>query len=175
MEENDVSIRVTRVVMLLALVAVSACRIERTPRVEADSPATVARAEIELTLRNYQEALLAGDARSAAAVFTPGAQVYLPDTPVIAGRGAIDRIFADGFAGESIIAMEMQLESIDLGTGVANQFGTMSQRFRDADGAEQEIEGRFAIRWVRAADSAWRIDRLIVNHAPADSAAFTEP
>lgn len=169
------SIRVTRVLVLLALVAASACRIERTPRVEADSPATVARAEIELTLRNYREALLEGDARSAASVFTPGAQVYLPDMPVIAGRGAIDRIFADGFAGESIIAMDMQLDGIDLGNGVANQFGTMSQRFRDADGAEHGIEGRFAIRWIRAADSAWRIDRLIVNHAPTDSTAVTEP
>jgi ketosteroid isomerase-like protein len=169
-----VSIRVANALVLVALVAATACRIERTPRVEADSPATVARAEIELTLRNYQEALLAGDARSAASVFTPGAHVYLPDTPVIAGRGAIDRIFADGFAGESIIDMDMQLESLDLGTRVANQFGTMRQRFRDPDGAEHAIEGRFAIRWVRAADSAWRIDRLIVNHAPADSAAVGE-
>ena len=166
--------RVTRAVVLLALVAVSACKIERTPRVEADDPANVAREEIELTLRNYQEALLEGDARDAAAVFTPSANLYLPETPVISGRGAIDRIFAEGFAGESIIEMDMQLDGIDIGSGVANQFGTMRQRFRDSDGAEHEIEGRFAIRWVRAADFAWRIDRLIVNHAPADSAVTAE-
>lgn len=164
------SIRLSGLLLALVLGA-TACRVERTPRVERDDPAAVARDEIELTLRNYQEALLDGNARAAASVFTPGAQVYLPETPVIAGRGEIDRLFAGGLAGESIVEMEMQLAGIDVGNGVAHQFGTMHQRFRDTDGDEHEIEGRFAIRWVRAADSAWRIDRLIINHAPADSAS----
>lgn len=157
--------------LLVLLLSVTSCRIERTPRVERNDPANVARDEIELTLRNYQEALQDGDARSAAAVFTPGAHVYLPDTPVITGRGEIDRLFATGLAGESIVEMDMQLDNIDVGNGIAHQFGTMHQRFRDTDGDEHEIDGRFAIRWVRAADSAWRIDRLIINHAAPDSAA----
>ncbi|HEX2168581.1 MAG TPA: nuclear transport factor 2 family protein [Longimicrobiales bacterium] len=164
------SIRFSRALLILVLAA-AACRIERTPRVERDDPANVARDEIELTLRNYQEALLEGDARSAAAVFTPGAQVYLPETPVIAGRGEIDRLFANGMAGESIVEMDMQLGDIDVGNGVAHQFGMLEQTFRDVEGDEHDIAGRFAIRWVRAADSAWRIDRLIINHAPMDSAA----
>lgn len=168
------SLRVTNAVVMLALVVTTACRIERTPRAQADDPANVARAEIELTLRNYQEALLEGDARSAAGVFTPGAHIYLPETPAIVGRGEIDSLFASGFAGESMIDMQMRLDAFDIGSGVAHQFGTMTQRFRDRDGAEHEIEGRFAIRWVRAADSVWRIDRLLINQARPDSAAVAE-
>lgn len=169
------SLRLRNAVVMLALVAATACRIERTPRADRADPANVARAEIELTLRNYQEALLAGDARGAAAVFTPGAHVYLPERPVIVGRGEIDRLFTDGFAGENIIDMDMQLDAIDIGTGVAHQFGMMRQHFRDTDGAERRIEGRFAIRWVRAADSAWRIDRLLVNQGRPDSIVVAPP
>lgn len=169
------SLRLRNAVVVLALVAVTACRIERTPRVAADDPANVARAEIDLTLRNYQEALLDGDARAAAAVFTPGAHVYLPETPAIVGRGEIDRLFSEGLSGESITAMQLQLDAMDVGAGVAHQFGTMLQRFRDSDGAEHEIEGRFAIRWVRAADSVWRIDRLLINHAHPGPNPVAEP
>ena len=169
------SLRLRNAVVMLALVAVTACRIERTPRVASDDPANVARAEIELTLRNYQEALIEGDARAAAAVFTPGAHVYLPETPSIIGRGEIDRLFSEGLSGESITEMELQLEGIDIGAGVAHQFGTMLQQFRDSAGMEHEIEGRFAIRWVRAADSVWRIDRLLINHARPDPTALAQP
>jgi hypothetical protein len=31
------------------------------------------------------------------------------------------------------------------------------------------ISGRFAIRWVRSAESTWRIERFLMNEAPADS------
>lgn len=169
------SLRLRNAVVMLALVAVAACRIERTPRVAADDPANVARAEIELTLRNYQEALLEGDARAAAAVFTPGAHVYLPETPAIVGRGEIDRLFSEGLSGQSTTDMELQLDAIDIGAGVAHQFGTMLQQFRDSAGAEHEIEGRFAIRWVRAADSVWRIDKLLINHARPVPTAVARP
>lgn len=168
-------LRVTNAVVMLALVATTACRIERTPRADADDPSSVARAEIELTLRNYQEALLEGDARNAAAVFTPSAHVYLPETPAIIGRGEIDRLFASDFADDSIIDVQMQMDAVDVGAGIAHQFGTVRQRVRDTDGAEHEIVGRIAIRWVRAADSVWRIDRLLVNHAEPDSAAVAQP
>ncbi|MGH7448174.1 MAG: hypothetical protein ACRELT_11470, partial [Longimicrobiales bacterium] len=60
-------------------------------------------------------------------------------------------------------------EQIDVGAGVAHQFGRFQQRVRDPDGVEREIDARFAIRWIRSSDAAWRIDRLLVNHAPADS------
>lgn len=157
------------VVVMMALVGASACRIERTPRAEASDPQSVARAEIELTLRTYQEALLASDARQAAAVFTPTAHVYLPDTPEIHGRGLIDEFMANRFANETVEDMILQLDQIDVGAGVAHQFGQFQQRVRDPDGVEREIDARFAIRWVRASDAAWRIDRLLVNHAPVDS------
>lgn len=196
------SIRVTRTVVLLTLIIASACRIERTPRIDAADPANVARAEIELTLRNYQQALLEGDARAAAAVFTPAAHLYLPDTPDIVGRGAIDEALASRFAGDSIIEMVMEYDLIEVNAGVAHQFGRFHQRVRaagaDADRvtdeatdreaessfdsdaetnseSERDVEGRFAIRWIRAADSTWSIERLLLNHSPADSAAQAQP
>jgi uncharacterized protein (TIGR02246 family) len=154
---------------MLVLIAAAGCRIEQTPRVDADDPANVAREEIELTLREYEESLSAGDARRVAAVFTPGAQLYLPGADAISGRGEIDRAFAERFADGRIVDMALDHEVIDVGIGVAHQFGTMRQRMRDEEGGEQDIDGRFAIRWVRAGDSVWRIDRLLVHHAPADS------
>ncbi|HSK20759.1 MAG TPA: DUF4440 domain-containing protein [Longimicrobiales bacterium] len=152
-----------------AIVAAAGCRIEQTPRVDADDPVNVARAEIELTLREYEESLSAGDARGAAAVFTPGAQLYLPGADAINGRGEIDRAFAERFADGRIVDMTLDHEGIDVGVGVAHQFGTMRQRVREEEGGEHDIDGRFAIRWVRAGDSVWRIDRLLVHHAPSDS------
>ena len=162
-------LRVLTTVVMLTLIAIGGCRIEQTPRVDADDPANVARAEIELTLREYEEALAARDARRAAAVFTPGAQLYLPGSDPISGRGEIDRAFTERFDDGRIVAMTMDDVGIDVGVGVAHQFGTMQQRVRDEEGAERDIDGRFAIRWVRAGDSVWRIDRLLVHHAPPDS------
>jgi uncharacterized protein (TIGR02246 family) len=166
-----VSIRVSNTVVVLALIVLAACRIEPTPRGDPDAPASIVRAEIELTLRNYQEAMIEGDARRVAAVFTPGAHVYLPGAAALTGRGEIDRALSDRFADERIIDMVMEFDRIDVGTGFAHQFGTLHQRIRSADGEEREIDGRFAMRWVRAADSAWRIDRLLVHHSPSDSGA----
>ena len=169
--------RASLVVMVLVAVALTGCRIERTPRADPDDPANVARAEIELTLRNFQEALIAGNARAAAAMFTPDARLHMPDAPAVTGRGAIDAAVANRFAGESVIEMDMQHDRIDVAGGVAHLFGTMHQLVRDSSGDEHELDGRFATRWVRASDSAWRIDRLLVNYAPpadtsgADSAA----
>lgn len=163
------SSRIVHAPVVLAFIILAGCRIEPTPRVDADDPANVARAEIELTLRNYQEALVDGDPRRAAAVFTPGAQVYLPDAPAINGRGPIDQALVEQFATERIIDIVMEFDAIDVGTGVASQFGTVRQRVRNAEGAEHRIDGRFAIRWIRAADTSWRIDRLLINHAAADS------
>jgi ketosteroid isomerase-like protein len=169
-----VSFRLSTAAVLLGCVSLTACRIERTPRPDEADPASVARAEIELTLRNYQEALLAGDARRVAAVFTIGAQLHLPDTADIRGRGEIDRAMANRFASGRIIGMAMESDEIDVGAGIANHFGRYRQQVRDSADVEHEINGRFAARWVRAADSAWRIERLLLNRAPPDSAASAQ-
>lgn len=167
--------RATLAVLVLMAATVTACRIERTPRADPDDPANVARAEIELSLRNFQEALVAGDARAAAAVFTPDAHLYMPDAPAVTGRGEIDAAVARRFAAESILEMDMRHDRIDVAGGVAHLFGTMHQRVRDPGGAERDQLGRFATRWVRAADSAWRIDRLLVNYAPAPDTSAMAP
>lgn len=160
--------------VLLALVMAAGCRIERTPRASGDDPVSVAREEIELMVRNYQESLIAGDTRRAASVFTPDARLYLPDTPVITGRGDIDRAFAGRFDSERVLDLEMEFEGTDVGIGVAHQFGVMRQLVRDTAGKEREIDGRIAIRWIRAADSEWRINRLLINYAPTDSAVVAD-
>ena len=166
------SLRSSTAVILVALASLTACRIERTPRPDDADPINVARAEIELTLRNYQEAMLAGDARRAAAVFAVSAHLLLPDTADIQGRGAIDQAMLSRFAGGRVVDMTMESGEIDVTAGIANQFGRYHQTVRDSAGEEHEINGRFAIRWIRAADSAWRIERLLLNHAPSDSAAL---
>lgn len=168
------SLRVSTAALLLGCIYLIACRVERTPRPDEADPANVARAEIELTLRNYQEALLAGDARRAAAVFAIGAQLYLPDTADIRGRGEIDQAMADRFAGGHVMGMAIESEEIDVGAGIANQFGRYRQQVRDSAGVEHEINGRFAARWIRASDSAWRIERLLLNRVPTDSAALAQ-
>jgi ketosteroid isomerase-like protein len=169
-----VSLRLSTAAVLLGCISLAACRIERTPRPAGADPVSVARAEIDLTLRTYQEALLAGDARRAAAVFAIGAQLYLPDTADIRGRGEIDQAMANRFASGRVIGMAMESDEIDVGAGIANQFGRYRQQVRDSAGVEHEVNGRFAVRWVRAADSAWRIERLLLNRAPTDSAALAQ-
>lgn len=166
--------RISNAVVLLAIVTATACRIERTPRVDAADPTNVARAEIELTLRSYEEALVQGDARAAAAVFTPGAHMYLPDTPDIMGRGEIDRTITNRLADAEILAMQMEYDAIEVDAGVAHQFGRFHQRLRDPAGDEQEVDGRFAIRWIRSADASWRIERMLLNHSSGDSTATAD-
>jgi ketosteroid isomerase-like protein len=161
------------VAVVAALVMATGCRIERTPQSDPADPANVARAEIEITLREYRAALAAGDMRRAAAVFTPAAHLHLPDVPDIRGRGEIDEALTARFAHDSIVGMDMQFEGIDVDGGTAHQFGTFHQTLRDTAGVERTLDGHFAIRWVRAGDSVWRIERMLLQHAPAaaDSAA----
>lgn len=158
---------------LLLLVGSSACTVERTPTTELPDPESVSRAEIAATLHNYTQAMLEGDPRRVASFFTPTAHLYLPDVPDIVGRGPIDEIMTATFAGGRVIDVALETELIDIGTGIAHQFGTIRQRVRDAEGSERTLHGRFVIRWVKGAESSWRIEHFMLNDAPADTAQPT--
>lgn len=159
----------------LLLLLITACTIERTPQTELPDPESVSRTEIAATLHNYTQAMLEGDPRRIASFFTPTAHLYLPDVPDIVGRGPIDEIMTATFADGRVVNVEMDTELIDIGTGIAHQFGTIEQRVRDAEGSERTLRGRFVIRWVKGPESSWRIEHFMLNDAPVDSAQTNDP
>jgi ketosteroid isomerase-like protein len=172
-QERFVRTRTLNTSALLLIAVSTACTVERTPTTELPDPESVSRAEIAATLHNYTRAMVEGDPRRVASFFTPTAHLYLPDVPDIVGRGPIDQIMTATFADGRVIDVALDTELIDIGTGIAHQFGSIQQRVRDADGGERTLRGRFVIRWLKGAESSWRIEHFMLNDAPPDTAQAT--
>lgn len=155
--------------VLMAVIAMSACRIERTPRAGLTDSAAVAREQIENELLGYEAALEQNDPLRAASYFTGEAQLQPPLEPDIVGRAAITAAMRDRFAEQRVTGIEMRSDGIDVAGRIAHQFGTFRQDV-DENGTTRTETGRFVIRWRRTAESKWQIERLLINHYPPDPA-----
>jgi ketosteroid isomerase-like protein len=149
----------------------AACHVEPVQRAERVDPRQLARESISDVLDEYRDAQLRSDADAVAATFTADAELYMPDAPDLIGAAAIRDAMGSRFADYTPTDMLLEREQVDVGDGVAHEIGRYEESLRAADSTMLEMRGRYAIRWRRGPEAAWRIERMLINHYPPDTAA----
>jgi uncharacterized protein (TIGR02246 family) len=147
-----------RMAVLIGMVGVAACRIQEVPRTGRVDPAEIAQEEIDATRDVYRQALLDGDAKGVADVFTRDGTLSEPDLPDAAGSDAIEdamRRFFDRVVVTDLL-LEPDARDVAIG-GVAFELGRFEQTVQGAEHPPAMLRGRYAIRWVRGANGDWLI------------------
>jgi uncharacterized protein (TIGR02246 family) len=163
-----------RVVVLVGVLGLAACRIEEVPRTGPNDPDDLAREEIDRTREAYRQALLKGDADAITGVFTRDATLAEPDAPDIVGSDAIEAAMRTLFAHATITDVLLEPDPLDVATGgIALELGRFEQTLQVPEQPAATRRGRYAIRWLRGPDEAWRIQRMLYNLYPAEPAADT--
>lgn len=163
--------RAAAIAVLTPLVLLcSACRVERNPVPETLNVDSASRADIRATLQAYRLARIAGDANLAASFFAPDARLYQPGAAEVRGSDAVEGAMA-GFFAEGGVVTEVALHSEDLHVDgpLAFEFGTYEERFRLGEAGERSVRGHYAIRWRRAPEARWWIERFLLNGHPPDT------
>lgn len=150
--------------------ALAACTIEEVPRPTRVDLNEVAQEEISAALDAYRNALLEGDAAAVAETFLPEGRLHQSDQPDLIGRDQIREAMRRMLADISITDVLLGREQIDIAEGgIAHEFGTFEQTVQTAQQPPIIRRGRYAIRWQRDVEARWLIDRLMLNHLPADT------
>ena len=124
----------------------------------------VIRAAVDARLKLYLDALLKGDAVSAASIYTDDAVSSRPGEEPLRGRPAIEKQHADWLASTTFSeAIGSTEELIAAGDSLAIEYGTFEWTFRPKGRAEARERGRYMNLWKRDPEGSWKIWREIVS------------
>ena len=115
------------------------------------------RAAVEAGNRAFIAALLRGDARAVADLYTENAQVIAPGAPVARGRSAIAAAWQKAIDA-GVKDLKLDTAHVESGGDLACETGTV--RLVDKDGAV--TEGRYVVTWKRTSGK-WKLHRDIWN------------
>jgi ketosteroid isomerase-like protein len=154
-------------VLLLAVLALSACHVGNNPRPELVHADTAAAMDIRATSAVYKDALVHGDPRRIGPLLTPDALVAESGAGDVIGPAAVLAGLREFFEiGGRITRLEMETQELHVDGGVAFEFGTFEAGYTVVEGEEQIMRGRHVIRWEQGPEARWRISRFLVNHLP---------
>lgn len=153
-----------RSVLVLALIAAISPAAFAGESVE-DAGVREARAAIEAANSKFSEAFARGDARSLAALYTPDAIVFPPDSEMIRGNDAIGKFWVTARDGG---VQSATLTTVDVGRSgdVAFEAGTVSLVVQPAGAAPSTVTDKYVVVWKRQPDGAWKLHRDIWNSLP---------
>jgi uncharacterized protein (TIGR02246 family) len=137
-----------------------------TPAADNPEPSAEEKA-VRATEGAYVKAFNAGDAKAVAALWTEDGELIDAEGKVTRGREAIAKEFADSFAQQPGMTMDISTESVRfVGTDVAIESGTM--RVKPATGAPVRI-GQYHTVHVEK-DGQWRMASVQESqHAPTSN------
>lgn len=159
------------VVLFVAAPLLSACEVQRTPRAEVVNADSARASEIEAALAGYTAAVMQREARRSASFFTPDARLYTPGSEELTGRDVIRGMLEQALESAEVTALTMEREIIDIASdSTAYEVGTFSQSYREGDADEQTVTGTYMIRWRLEPQATWRINTMLLQHAPGAAA-----
>lgn len=108
----------------------------------------------------WEQAMLAGDARAAAAVFAEAAVQMRPGRATNRGRASIEAGYSDDFEGAAVTAVRMRPAQTDVVRDRVLEHGTFAITWleRAADAAPLELQGRYLLWAHRSAGGDWKIE-----------------
>lgn len=153
------------------LAACGACADAEPAAEPSPSAAAEARRTVAHRMDAYVAAIRADDTASIRGFWSDSARVFEPNVE-IDGGGRMASVIS-GLLGTMELT-RFTLVTTDLavhdGGTVAYLWGKVDETLepRDGKGAARTTQANFLARWVKEADGAWRIDRLIETPLPPD-------
>jgi len=116
------------------------------------------RTAVDAANKQFASAVGRGDAAATAALYTSNAQAFPPNSPVVSGRAAIEKmwkgVFEAGIAGASLTTTDLEAHG-----DAAFETGTYEMTLKDGKVADR---GKYVVVWKRE-NGQWRIHRDIWN------------
>lgn len=154
-----------RALLVAASIGASACAHGARGRgaPEADVRAAVAAANAE-----YARALVAGDARAMAAVFTEdGELIPARQRGFVSGRAEIEAYNARHLGSRRYLDVVITTVHLEVSGDVAWEAGTSRVTVQQGEHAPVTVTGRYLAVWRRDPDGAWRIRAELPVSDPA--------
>jgi len=125
-----------------------------------------ARAAIEAANAKFSDAFARGDARALAAMYTPDAIVFPPDSEMIQGNEAIGTFWK---TTRDSGVQSATLTTVDVGRSgdVAYEVGTVALTIQPVGKEPTKAIEKYVVVWKRQANGAWKMHRDIWNSLPA--------
>jgi uncharacterized protein (TIGR02246 family) len=142
--------------LLAALAAACACAHARGPAGPAEEAAV--RAAITAANEEFAQALVRGDARAMAALFTEDSELIPASRPgFVSGRPEIEAFHAQRLRARRYLDVVITTVKVGVSGDLAWETGTSRATVQQGDGAPVTFSGRHLAVWKRGADGRWRI------------------
>ena len=155
----------TRTVVLCSLVAVISSAAYAGSKGK-DEDVREARAAIEAANTKFSEAFARGDAKALAAMYTPDAIAFPPDSEMIRGNEAIGNFWK---TTRDSGVQSATLTTVDVGRSgdVAYEVGKVSLTIQPVGKEPTTAAAKYVVVWKRQSDGSWKLHRDIWNSLPA--------
>ncbi len=152
--------RIAGFAMLLALTAVVAAGQATPPKSQTGADATAIKAVADA----YVKAVMAGDAKAIAALYTEDAVELPPNQTMIKGRSAIEQYYQKEFSsGTKMSAFSVTHIQTEAAGDLGYDVGTYQQTMTPAGGEKPVSDtGKYVVITKRAG-SAWKVAYAIYN------------
>lgn len=154
----------TRAVVLFGLIGIAS--VSCAGPKESEDGAGDARAAIEAANTKFSEAFARGDAEALAALYTPDAIVFPPDSEMIRGNGAIGEFWKAQRDG-GVTSAALTTTDVGRSGDVAYEAGNVSLTIQSAGAEPTTAMAKYVVVWTRQADGSWKLHRDIWNSLPA--------
>ena len=155
----------TRTVVSYALIAVISSAAYAGSKGKNDD-VREARAAIEAANAKFSEAFARGDAKALAAMYTPDAIAFPPDSEMIRGNEAIGEFWKatrdSGVRGAALTTVEVGRSG-----DFAYEVGKVSLTIQPAGKEPTTAIAKYMVVWKRQGDGSWKLHRDIWNSLPA--------
>ena len=116
------------------------------------------KAQIDKANAAFVAAFAKGDAAAIAAMYTTDAQAFPPNSDIVRGRAAIQKLW-EGAMGMGVKTVKLQATEVESHGTTAHEVGTYAMV--GADGKELD-NGKYIVIWKREG-TAWKLHRDIWN------------
>ena len=118
------------------------------------------RAALEAVNAKFTAAVKAGDAATAASVYTTDATVLAPGSPALKGREAIAGMFGGWLSEMTVSEFTLTIEDVAVAGDYAIDTGTYSMTMKaKAGGDPMPDKGKYLAVWKRQSDGSWKLLR----------------
>lgn len=125
-----------------------------------------ARAAIDVANARFSEAFARGDGNALAAMYTPDAIVFPPDSEMIRGNEAIGE-FWKATRESGVQSAVLTTEDVGRSGDVAYEAGKVTLTIQPAGKEPTKAAAKFVVIWKRQLDGSWKLHRDIWNSLPA--------
>jgi hypothetical protein len=151
-----------RINLILAVLLVAGCKIERTPQ-QRQTTSELARESITRARGALATAMIKHDANAVAALFAPNGVMVRALAPDITSPGEVQRHLVSFYRDTTVTWFAFASDNLDLVSGGgAFETGVYEQTVVTEDNIENKTTGRYAIRWSVGPEATHRIDRLML-------------